>query len=614
MKLRVKISILAGLVALAALAWSVSRPGDNIRVELAPGEPYGLDGNSNVVASNSGRVDVPGPVSTGGVYLPPVPSVEGQGYVPDFVATEEAIVLALSATPTPSPTPLPPTPTSMPPGWEQLEELAVGQPYEYWETAEPRRQALRTYLHGLPGTVIAQEQGPQASCYDGPRGYRVEEVLFPGPVELDLGYRFTTDRYWRFIITGGPFPTPAPFSEMTLELDNSVTIGPLRTNAGRSELRTLVLHPPVALEGSTIAVNYTYSSRIELPVKLHFFMGRPERDIIVPTRYPEPDSSAYRTMLAELGYIDPTPNSTAQAAWERERYERDLLSSTKGAVIARNQYPAPKCVPGRGLYAYSIEEITLPEKVTLTTLATPVTISKFWRLDLDYDFYQPIGGAMPRSHMFCIGNSSFSEAGSHGPLNGILFDISGLQEGDPISVVSGYQKGSLSCSSGQGRVLPEKLHFLSNPATVEPPPANPTEEACVKRADMYEFLYASQGRVIGQGSNTLGTCLLDLESYRVEEIVLPGMVTFALDEGPVTVDRYWRLTVTSGTPQFMGGQVWIDDKSFPIKPESAISVPSGVTVLVFDRSLLREGARIRVSQSYQEQGETMPERLHLEGP
>jgi hypothetical protein len=597
-------------MSLATLAWAVSRPGDNIRVELAPGRPYGLDGNSNVVASNSGQVGMPGPVPTGGVYLPPVPSVEGQGYVPDFVATQEAIVLALSATPTPSPTPVPPTATPMSPGWEQLEALAVGPPYEYWETAEPRRQALRTYLDGLPGTVIAQDQGPQASCYDGPRGYRVEEVLFPGEVELDLGYRFTTDRYWRFIVTGGPFPTPAPFSEMTLELDNSVTIGPLHTTADRSELRTLFLHPPVALEGSTVAVKYTHSNRIELPVKLHFFMGRPERDIIVPTRYPEPDSSAYRTMLAELGYIDPTPNSTTEAARARERYERDLLYETKGTVIARNQYPAPKCVPG--LHGYSIEEIALPGKVTLTTIATPVTISRFWRLNLDYDFHQYIGGAMPMRHLVCIGNSSFSEAGSNGPLNGILFDISGLQEGDPISVVFGYD--SLACSSGQGRLLPEKLHFLSNPATVEPPPANPTEEACVKRADMYEFLYAAHGRVIGQGSNTLGTCLLDLESYRVEEIVLPGMTTFALDEGPVTVDRYWRLTVTSGRPQYMGGQVWIDDKSFPVKSESAISVPSGVTVLVFDRSLLREGARIRVSQSYQEQGETLPERLHLEGP
>ena len=602
-------------MTLAALAWAVSRPGDNIRVELAPGRPYSLDGNGNVVASNSGQVGMPGPVPTGGVYLPPVPSVEGQGYVPDFVATQEAIVLALSATPTPSATPVPPTATPMAPGWEQLEELAVGPPYEYWESAERRRQALRTYLDGLPGTVIAQDQGPQASCYDGPRGYRVEEVLFPGEVELDLGYRFTTDRYWRFIVTGGPFPIPPQFSEMTLEIDNSRTIGPLQTNADRSELRTLVLHLPIALEGSTIAVKYTHSNRIELPVKLHFFMGRPERDIIVPTRYPEPDSSAYRTMLAELGYIDPTPNSTAQAARERVRYERDLLYSTKGAVIARNQYPAPRCVPG--LHAYSIEEIALPEKVTLTALASSVTIDRFWRVTIGdkQNFHNPrVTSERPLRRMVCIGNTPFQQAGTDGSLIGILFDISGLQEGDPISVVYGYDYSSLSCSALHVQVLPEKLHFLSNPATVEPPPANPTEEACVKRADMYEFLYASRGRVIGQGRNTLGTCLLDLESFRVEEIVLPGMTTFALDEGPVTVDRYWRLTVTSGTPQYMGGQVWIDDKSLPVKSESAISAPSGVTVLVFDRSLLREGARIRVSQSYQEQGETLPERLHLESP
>ena len=126
---------------------------------------------------------------------------------------------------------------------------------------------------------------------------------------------------------------------------------------------------------------------------------------------------------------------------------------------------------------------------------------------------------------------------------------------------------------------------------------------------MYNFLYTTTGKVISHGENKLPTCLLKLLTYRIEEVDLPGPTTFALDEGAVTVSKYWRIVVTFSSS---GGDGVLSIECTSILSKTTADNRKEVSALVFDRSLLREGAKISFAYGYNKKGETLPETLQLQ--
>jgi hypothetical protein len=553
---------------------------------------------NNAIAVDSGQPGFPQEVPTLQGGIAPLSTAERallpDGQIPNAVATREA---ALSATLPPTATPVPPTRTAMPRGWEQLGELAGAPAGETGEELRRRQAALDSFLDQLPGTVIARGGGTQPVCYDGPSSFRVEEVLLPGMINFDVGYKFLADRYWRFVVEGGPFPQFESGAGVGLRVNSTTLIQMPLTNPDRTELHWLSLGSGLApwYEGSTFSLQYNDNTQVDLPGTLHYVEGRPERAIMAPTSLPTLGPSAYQTMTARQGFPQPTVDQAAQDRADRAAKQQELFTTRPGNVIARNQYPAPSCSGGPG--GYKIEEVTLPSTTTFDIKGAQISADKFWRITID-NMIQPIGNMVQPARSVRISTSVFPEVWSGGPLTAIAFDISDLHEGDTITI------------EGYGRYeLPEKLHFLSNSATVARPSPGPTEQACVKRAEMYTFLYTTRGKVIGQGQNSLPTCILKLLIYRVEEVDLSGPTAFALDEGAITVSKFWRVVVTRNAFGF-DGVVSIDGTALPAKKAS--DNPNEMIALVFDRSLLREGAKVSVSFTYGDGGETLPDTLHLE--
>ena len=154
---------------------------------------------------------------------------------------------------------------------------------------------------------------------------------------------------------------------------------------------------------------------------------------------------------------------------------------------------------------------------------------------------------------------------------------------------------------------------------------NPTQAA---ENQMKHYLndvyYEQEGTVIAEGTNTTpvphDTFNTSLTSYKIIEVTLPTPVTWdvlvpapggeRLQVQTRTFDKVWRIIVTGG-PFWTANNswyVWIDNT----KVGRALEGRTSVATVVFDRALLREGARIGVGfgccPTY------LPERLHINAP
>jgi len=127
-------------------------------------------------------------------------------------------------------------------------------------------------------------------------------------------------------------------------------------------------------------------------------------------------------------------------------------------------------------------------------------------------------------------------------------------------------------------------------------------------------LIKMKGRVISEGRNTQAVSQLKLVSYRLEELSLPQTVTLDINQRSVEVNKAWRLTVTGGPfpVRALPPVIWIDD--VPLGSGVENDRLTEISVITFDRSLLREGGVIALS--YGENKETraaLPETLSVTG-
>lgn len=132
-------------------------------------------------------------------------------------------------------------------------------------------------------------------------------------------------------------------------------------------------------------------------------------------------------------------------------------------------------------------------------------------------------------------------------------------------------------------------------------------------AEMYQSLRTRTGTVVAQGTNTIPTGELHVRTYRLEEVTLPAPFTFTrhVTGRDATVDRVWRLTVTGGPFQVRSSSINIYINGSYAGVAGISPGLDAVTALIFDGSILREGATIAVSYSTGLAYTELSERLHF---
>jgi len=123
-------------------------------------------------------------------------------------------------------------------------------------------------------------------------------------------------------------------------------------------------------------------------------------------------------------------------------------------------------------------------------------------------------------------------------------------------------------------------------------------------------LIKMQGKLISQGRNARPVGPLKLVSYRLEELTLPQSLTVEINGKAAEVNKAWRLTITGGpfSVRALPPVIWIDD--VPLGTGVENERLTEISVITFDRSLLRESGA--VSLSYGENKEArmeLPEKL-----
>lgn len=122
------------------------------------------------------------------------------------------------------------------------------------------------------------------------------------------------------------------------------------------------------------------------------------------------------------------------------------------------------------------------------------------------------------------------------------------------------------------------------------------------------------GRVLAQGKNVQPAGELKLRSYLIEEITLARPLQVEIGTLKTEVSRGWRLTITGGpfVVRAMPAMVWIDNVLLGYGVESTDL--QKISVITFDRALLRDGAAIALSYGENDPARTeLPERLALPG-
>jgi len=141
-------------------------------------------------------------------------------------------------------------------------------------------------------------------------------------------------------------------------------------------------------------------------------------------------------------------------------------------------------------------------------------------------------------------------------------------------------------------------------------PVTQSSENDIAIAQMHKLA----GRVLAQGKNVQPAGELKLRSYLIEEITLARPLQVEIGTLKTEVSRGWRLTITGGpfVVRAMPAMVWIDNVLLGYGVESTDL--QKISVITFDRSLLRDGAAIALSYGENDPARTeLPERLALPG-
>ena len=139
------------------------------------------------------------------------------------------------------------------------------------------------------------------------------------------------------------------------------------------------------------------------------------------------------------------------------------------------------------------------------------------------------------------------------------------------------------------------------------------KDVAINDADFANVM-KTKGKIIAEGRNATPVGQYKLKTYRVEEISLPKSVAIERQGKLVNLDRAWRVTITGGPfpVRALPPVIWVGDVAVGNGVEN--EQLSEVSVLVFDRALLRDGAAIALSYGETKQNrDELPEKLRLTG-
>lgn len=174
--------------------------------------------------------------------------------------------------------------------------------------------------------------------------------------------------------------------------------------------------------------------------------------------------------------------------------------------------------------------------------------------------------------------------------------------------------GSRSLVSLPASVTIQTLRPFSAPASISYVVTRVSPHPHVK----YEELDQSTGLNL---RTSPGTILINGESgtvpgskvsfrYSLEEVTLDEPREFDLNGDRAVLKSAFRLTLLGGQPLSREGLIWLDDAALPAyTPHNS----QGIATLIYDRSVLREGAEISVSNLDGSGMTTLAERLRLPG-
>ena len=121
-------------------------------------------------------------------------------------------------------------------------------------------------------------------------------------------------------------------------------------------------------------------------------------------------------------------------------------------------------------------------------------------------------------------------------------------------------------------------------------------------------LRTSPGKELARGSNDIPRGPHKLLTYTLEEIPLSEPMELELRGRKETVDSVFRLTITGGETLATAGMIWIDDAALPgVWSHGSRKIGA----LISDRSILKDGAEISVSNRDGSQLYSLSERLKL---
>ncbi|MGH9968426.1 MAG: hypothetical protein ACREBG_11445 [Pyrinomonadaceae bacterium] len=115
------------------------------------------------------------------------------------------------------------------------------------------------------------------------------------------------------------------------------------------------------------------------------------------------------------------------------------------------------------------------------------------------------------------------------------------------------------------------------------------------------------GRVLVQGQTGSNTPAESI-SYRLEEVALSEPREVEIHGRKENVEVAYRLMLNGGDTLLKTRMIWLDDAAFPVfSPRGSREVGT----LIYDRSVLRDGAEISMSNDDGSQMHSLPERLKL---
>jgi hypothetical protein len=124
------------------------------------------------------------------------------------------------------------------------------------------------------------------------------------------------------------------------------------------------------------------------------------------------------------------------------------------------------------------------------------------------------------------------------------------------------------------------------------------------------------GKILGEGSNVRPSGKYKLTKFRLEQVDLPAAHQVEIGGKTVEVKQAFRLTLAGGPfpVRALPPVIWLDDVAvgYAVENEDLTEI----TVIFFDRALLREGASLYLSYGSKQDKtdrERVPEKLNMGG-